>query len=147
MDDYQNVPHIDIGRLLKTVEHQVSQAEEAQKAVAAIVGRASDVDGLVHVEYGPQGLQQLDLRPKAMRLSSGELAEKIKATVQAAAENLQTQVEEAMAEVYGEEDNPMRFLKDPDAVMDQLRSAEAAYDRTFDSVMGELQAINRRLDL
>ncbi|MDR8408569.1 YbaB/EbfC family nucleoid-associated protein [Nonomuraea sp. 3-1Str] len=147
MDEYQNFPGIDVDRLLKIAEQQVAQAEEAQKALSAVVGRASDADNLVHVEFGGQGLRELELRPKAMRLGSEELAEKIKATIQAAVADHQARVEEAMVEVYGEEDNPMRLVKDPDAALDRLRSAEAAYNRTFDSVMGELTAISRRLDL
>lgn len=147
MDGSQNFPGIDVERLLKITEQQVAQAEEAQKALSGVVGRASDADGLVHVEFGGQGMRELELRPKAMRLGSEELAEKIKSTLQAATDDYQARVEEVMAEVYGEEDNPMRLVKDPDAALDRLRSAEAGFNRTFDTVMGELQAIQRRLDL
>ncbi|MBN6056477.1 YbaB/EbfC family nucleoid-associated protein [Nonomuraea sp. RK-328] len=147
MDRYQEYPGIDVERLLQVAERQVAQAEEAQKALSDVVGRASDPDNLVHVEFNAQGVRELELRPKAMRLSSEELAEKIKATIRAAVDDHQARVEEVMVEVYGEEDNPMRLVKDPDASLDRLRSAEAAFNQTFDSVMGELQAINRRLDL
>ena len=46
--------------------------------MADLVGRAQDDDGLVTIAYGSEGLRELQLHPKAMRLSSGELAELIK---------------------------------------------------------------------
>ncbi|MFG1754407.1 YbaB/EbfC family nucleoid-associated protein [Streptosporangium sandarakinum] len=121
--------------------------EELQKSLATLVGRAQDDDGLVIVEYAAEGLRELQLHPKAMRLSSGELAERIKEVLHAATQDLQDQVNAAMAEAFGEEDNPMRLVQDPDAALQQLKSAEAAYNRTFEDVMGELDRIRRRLDL
>ena len=80
--------------------------EEVQKGMAALVGRARDEDGLVTVEYASGGLSELDLHPKAMRLSSGELAEKIKMVVRDAARDLQEQIGTVMGEVFGEETTP-----------------------------------------
>ncbi|MEV7009919.1 YbaB/EbfC family nucleoid-associated protein [Streptosporangium sp. NPDC051022] len=121
--------------------------EEFHREVAGLTGRAQDEDGLVTVTYAAEGLRDLDLHPKAMRLSSGELAERIRLTVHEAAKDLQEQVDAAMSRAFGEENNPMRLLGDPEAALGRVREAEAAYDRTFEDVMGELDRIRRRLEL
>ncbi|MFG3435861.1 YbaB/EbfC family nucleoid-associated protein [Nonomuraea sp. NPDC047897] len=147
MQEFGDFANIDIDKLLKTADGQFARIEELQKSMSTIVGRAQDEDGLVTAEYAAEGLRELDLHPKAMRLSSAELAEKVKQVVQEASEDLQQKISEAMGDVFGEEDNPMRYIKDPDAALEQVRSAEAAYNRTFEDVMGELDRIRRRLDL
>ncbi|MFJ2030186.1 YbaB/EbfC family nucleoid-associated protein [Streptosporangium sp. NPDC087985] len=139
--------NIDIEKLLNGADGQFARMEELQKSMETLVGHASDDDGLVTVEYAAGGIRELVLHPKALRLSASELAEKIKMVIAAAAEDLQKQVNEAMGEVFGEEDNPMRFINDPDAAINQIKDAEAAYNRTFEDVMGELDRIRRRLDL
>jgi DNA-binding protein YbaB len=145
--DFGDFGNIDMDRLLSGVDEQFTKAEELQKAMTALVGRAEDEAGLVVVEYAQEGLRTLDLHPKAMRLSAGELSEKIKAAVQDAALDLQRQVNDLMAEVYGEESNPMRLLENPDRALRQVKQAEASYERAFEDVMGELDRIRRNMDL
>lgn len=139
--------NIDIDKLLKSADEQFVRIQELQKNIPAIVGRAQDDDGLVTVEYGSEGLRDLQLHPKAMRLASGELAELIKVVLQDATRDLQTKISKAMTDAFGEEDNPMKYVNDPDAAMGQIKEAEAAYNRTFEDVMGELDRIRRRLEL
>ncbi|MFI6596334.1 YbaB/EbfC family nucleoid-associated protein [Nonomuraea sp. NPDC050536] len=147
MQEFGDFANIDIDKLLKTADSQFARVEELQKAMADLVGRAEDEDGLVSAGFTAAGLTDLELHPKAMRLSSGELSEKIKQVVRDASDDLQRQINSAMNDVFGEEDNPMRFVDNPDAALEQVRSAEAAYNRTFEDVMGELDRIRRRLDL
>lgn len=137
---------IDVEKLIKSADAQMAKVEEMQESLTALVGRASDEDGLVTVEYSSKGLHELQLHPKAMRLSSGELAELIKETVAAAAADLQRGLNALMGEVFGE-DNPARYAADPEGSMHDIRQARAAFDKTFDDVMGELDRISRRLDL
>jgi DNA-binding protein YbaB len=147
MQEFGDFANIDIDKLLKGADEQFARMEEMQKSMADLVGRAQDDDGLVTVEYAAEGIRELQLHPKAMRLSAGELAEKVKDVIAAATMDLQKQVNEVMAEVFGEEDNPMSYINDPDKAMNQIKDAEAAYNRTFDDVMGELDSIRRRMDL
>jgi DNA-binding protein YbaB len=147
MTGFGNFENIDVDKVLRGAGEHFARVEEVQKGMVALVGRARDEDGLVTVEYTSGGLSELDLNPKAMRLSSGELAEKIKAVVRDAAQDLQEQAGALMGEVFGEEDNPMRYADGPDAALQQAREVEAAYNRTFEDVMGELDRISRRLDL
>lgn len=147
MQEFGDFANIDIDKLLKAADGQFARIEELQKTMTTVVGRAQDEDGLVTVEFGSEGLRELELHPKAMRLGSAELADRIKQVVRDANEDLQRQVSEAMGEAFGEDDNPMRFVKDPEAALHQVKAAEAAYNRTFEDVMGELDRIRRRLDL
>ncbi|MEV0196948.1 YbaB/EbfC family nucleoid-associated protein [Nonomuraea sp. NPDC050691] len=147
MQEFGDFANIDIDKLLKGADEQFARIEELQKSMSTIVGRAQDDDGLVTVEYGSEGLRELQLHPKAMRLSSGELADLIKVVFRDAAADLQTQVSGAMSETFGEDDNPMKYVNNPDEALNKIKEAEAAYNRTFEDVMGELDRIRRRLDL
>ncbi|MFF5212397.1 YbaB/EbfC family nucleoid-associated protein [Streptosporangium sp. NPDC000396] len=142
-----NYENIDVDKILKYTSGHFARVDEVQKTMATVVGRAQDEDGLVTVEYAGNGLRELELHPKAMRLNAGELAEKIKETIRDAAFDLQEQLSQVMAEAFGEEDNPMRFFNNPDAILEQARDAEAAYNKTFENVMNELDRIGSRLGL
>ncbi|MEO3793973.1 YbaB/EbfC family nucleoid-associated protein [Nonomuraea sp. B10E15] len=145
--DFGDFGNIDIDKLLHSLEDQVSKSEQVQKSMGRLVGRGEDDDGLVVVEYAHDGLRTLDIRPKAMRLSSGELSERIKAVLQDAIEDLQRQIDEFMTETYGKEANPMRMIDNPAALLKDVRRAEGSYERAFEDVMGELTRIRRELDL
>ncbi|HEY9524648.1 MAG TPA: YbaB/EbfC family nucleoid-associated protein [Thermopolyspora sp.] len=134
-------------RFMDRADAWLAEDTRLQESLLSLVGRARDEDGLVTVEYGGGGLRELELHPKAMRLSSGELAERIKAVMDEAAADLQRQYLEAMDQVYGEQDNPMRYLSDPDSALAKVRQAEADYNRTFQDVMGQLDHVSRRLGL
>lgn len=137
----------DMERFSERVEARITAVERLQDTLSSLAGRARDEDGLVSVEIGAGGLRELELHPKAMRLSSGELAERIKETMRAASDDLHRQMNGIMAEVLGQEGDQTRFLDDPEAVLAQVREAEAAFDRTAEDVLGELDRISRRLEM
>ncbi|MGI5161058.1 YbaB/EbfC family nucleoid-associated protein [Microbispora sp. CA-102843] len=137
----------DMERFRERADARMAAVERLQVTLSSLVGRARDVDGLVSVEFSGQGLSELELHPKAMRLSSGELADRIKDTMRAASDDLYRQMNQAMAEVLGQEGDQARFLDDPEAVLAQVREAESAFDRTADDVLGELDRISRRLSM
>ncbi|MFI7450708.1 YbaB/EbfC family nucleoid-associated protein [Nonomuraea sp. NPDC049714] len=136
---------MDLDRVLKNADAQMARIGDLRQVLTELVGRAADQDGLVQVEMGNAGLRSLQLHPKAMRRTSGELAELIQAVIAEAADDLRRKVTESMQELFGDE-NPMRFADDPDGPMAQVREAEAAYNRTFDDLMGELDQIRNRME-
>ncbi|MFG1703419.1 YbaB/EbfC family DNA-binding protein [Nonomuraea sp. M3C6] len=140
MTDFGDFGNIDMDKLLHGVDLQVAKAEELQKAMTRLVGRGEDEDGLVVAEYAQEGLRTVDIHPKGMRLSAEELSEKVKIAVSEATADLQRQVGELMAELFGEQGSPEAMLK-------RVNRAEASYDRAFEDVMGELDRIRRDLDL
>ncbi|MEU8172932.1 YbaB/EbfC family DNA-binding protein [Microbispora hainanensis] len=137
----------DVERFQERVDARITAVERLQTTLSSLVGRARDEDGLVGVEVSARGLSELELHPKAMRLSSGELAERIKETMRAASDDLYQQMNRVMADALGEEGDQSRFLDDPEAVLAQVKEAESAFDRTAEDVLGELDRISRRLGL
>ncbi|GAB2916228.1 hypothetical protein GCM10027203_14710 [Nonomuraea fastidiosa] len=136
---------IDIDQLVKDSESRMARVAALQETLGGLVGRAQDEDGLVTVEMGQTGLKDLILHPKAMRLTSGELAERIKRAFEEAAADLQRQLSEVMEEEFGE-NNPMRFATDPESQMELVRRAESVANRMFEDAMGELDRIRNRME-
>lgn len=148
MQGFGDFANIDIDKLLRKADEHFARMEEFHKDMGSYVGRAQDEHGMVVVEYGQEGLRELYLHPKALRLPSGDLADLIKTAVKDATQDLQRQITEGMNAAFGDsEDNPMQYINDPEAATKHLKAAEAAYNRTFDDVMGELDSIRRRLEL
>ncbi|RCG32635.1 YbaB/EbfC family DNA-binding protein [Sphaerisporangium album] len=147
MTEFGDFANIDVEKLLSGAQQQFARMAELQRRLPELVGRAQDKDRLVTVEYGAEGLRELELNPRAMRLASTDLAELIKTVTRLAAQDLGVRTNEVMEEVFGAEENPMRLLNDPDAALAGAKEAEAAYNRVFDDVMGELNRVRRRLDL
>ncbi|MFC6087175.1 YbaB/EbfC family nucleoid-associated protein [Sphaerisporangium aureirubrum] len=145
--DFGDFANIDVEKLLRGTQEQFARLEELQRRTGTLTGSASDGNRLVTAEYTQAGLYDLRLDPRAMRLPSGELAELIKQVIAAAAEDLREKAVALMTEVFGDQDNPMKLLEDPQAALAKVKEAEAVYDRTFDEVMAHLDTIRRRLDL
>ncbi|WP_431915733.1 YbaB/EbfC family nucleoid-associated protein [Nonomuraea jabiensis] len=137
---------LDINRILRNADQQMARAGEFQQVLQDLTGHAQDEDGLVTAECGSTGLKELVLHPKAMRLNSADLAERIKAVIAEANADLQRRVSEEMGNVFGEENNPMRFAQNPEGGLELVRQAEAAYNRTYEDLMGELDRIRQRME-
>ncbi|MFI6391845.1 YbaB/EbfC family nucleoid-associated protein [Nonomuraea sp. NPDC050547] len=136
----------DLDKVMRSAERQFAKVGELQQTLSELVGRAQDEDGLVFVEYTSAGLSELTLHPKAMRLSSGELADRIKLLISEAIAHLQGQIAEAMDKAFGDQ-NPMRYANDPDGMLAEVRMAESAYNRVVEDAMGELDRIRDRMDM
>ncbi|MEU6778004.1 YbaB/EbfC family nucleoid-associated protein [Nonomuraea angiospora] len=137
---------LDIDRILRNADQQMARAGEFQKVLQDLTGHAQDEDGFVKAECGSTGLKELFLHPKAMRLNSADLAERIKAVIAEANADLQRRISEEMGNVFGEENNPMRFAQNPEGGLELVRQAEAAYNRTYEDLMGELDRIRQRME-
>ncbi|MFI9550146.1 YbaB/EbfC family nucleoid-associated protein [Nonomuraea endophytica] len=137
MREFEEFADLDIDKLLKGADEQFARMAEFQKKLDSYVGRAQDEHGMVTVECGQEGVRELHLHPKALRMPSVELADLIKAMLNEAARDLQRQVNEGMSAEFGDVEDSATHVKE----------AESAYNRTFDDVMGELARIRRRLEL
>lgn len=147
MQGFGDFASIDIDKLLSGMDDQFARLEEFQRVVGDCVGRAEDEDGFVVVEYGQTGVRELTLHPKAMRLSSGELADLIKQVLAEATDDFQRRLTEMAGEVFGEKDNPLKAAENQDAMIDEIKRVEKVYDQAFNDVMGELDRIRRRYQL
>ncbi|MGA4990502.1 YbaB/EbfC family DNA-binding protein [Nonomuraea bangladeshensis] len=144
MQEFGDFAKIDVDKLMKGIDDQLGRLEKFQESVGECVGRAEDENGFVKVEHGQNGVQLLELHPKAMRLSSGELAELIKTTLAEATADYQRAFAAMMTDILGQD---VDLAKSPEAMLDDVKQAEEIYDRAFTDVMGELDRIRRRLEL
>ncbi|PZG17906.1 YbaB/EbfC family DNA-binding protein [Nonomuraea aridisoli] len=147
MQEFGDFAKVDLEKLVKGADEQLALLGTFSERAASCVGRAQDEDGFVTVEYGQEGVRELELHPKAMRLSSGELAEMIKATLRDATDDFQRRLTQEAGELFGQESNPLRLLSDPASIIGKAKEAEPLYDRAFEDVMGRLDKIRRRLEL
>ncbi|SEU36847.1 hypothetical protein [Nonomuraea wenchangensis] len=144
MQEFGDFAKIDVDKLMKGIDDQLGRLGKFQESVGECVGRAEDENGFVKVEYGQDGVQLLELHPKAMRLSSGELAELIKATLAEATADFQRAFSDMMVDTLGQD---VDLSRNPEKLLEDVKQAEEIYDRAFTDVMGELDRIRRRLDL
>lgn len=85
--------------VIEVLRAQAERAAEIRRQLAELVGEARSEDTLVSAVVGAQGLQELVLEPKAMRMPSAELAETIVGLTQRARENLEARRAERAAEL------------------------------------------------
>jgi len=147
MREFGDFAKIDMEKLVNSFDHHLARLADFQKDIEACVGHAQDEYGLVTIEFGHQGVRELELHPKAMRLSSGELAELIKTVLQDAATDFQNRMYEKAGEAFGEEDNPMKLYRDPEAALSKIKEAETVYNSGFEDLMGRLDRIRRQMEL
>jgi DNA-binding protein YbaB len=140
--------NIDVDKLLNGAQERISRVQEMQERLADLAGQAEAAEGRIKATYTMAGgLTGLEIDPRALRMGSKDLADTVRSTVQEAAQDLQRQIAEAMSDVFGEKDNPMNLVGDQNAAVAKAKEAQAAYDRTMQDVMGELDAVRKRLGL
>jgi DNA-binding protein YbaB len=148
VEGFGDFANIDVDKLLSGAHERMARVQDMQERLADLLGQAEGADGRVKATYTMAGgLTDLDIDPRALRMGSKDLAAAIKSTVHEASQDLQRQVAEVMSEVFGEADNPMKLVGDRDAAVAKVQEAQAAYDRTMQDVMGQLDAVRKRLGL
>lgn len=148
MSEFGDIADFDMEKLIRFSDQYAERAQEMQNRFAALVGRATSRDGRVKVAYTTgDGVSELHIDPRAMRMRSAELAETIKTLIREATQDLHRQINELMAETFGEENSPMNLRKSRDALRERVDRASAAYHRALNDSLGELERIRRELEL
>lgn len=148
MTQFGDFANINVDKLVNEAQQRFARLSELRERMSTFEGHAQTEDGRIRATYtATGGLTHLHLDPRAMRMGSEELAETIVSVVQQAARDLQEQNHQAMTEVFGEDENPMRYLTDQQAIQDRANEMQRNFNRTMNDVMGELDRVRRRLGL
>ncbi|RJL30026.1 YbaB/EbfC family nucleoid-associated protein [Bailinhaonella thermotolerans] len=143
MEGFEN---IDVDALVNRIPQHMAALQDATERMAKVTGSAEDERRLVYAEYSAEGLRELEIRPKALRLPAEDLSQLVKQVLHEALADFQRNTAEVMNDVFGGSSGPGELLRDPEAAMERLREAEATYDRAFEDVMGEFTRIRRELE-
>lgn len=86
-------PYARLQEMKATFESTQSRVAEIQASIAALTVEAEDPDGQLRATVGAAGVTDLHISPRAMRMASEELAERLVALIQRANADLQQQVQ------------------------------------------------------
>jgi DNA-binding protein YbaB len=148
MSEFGDLANLDLEKLIRVSEEQSARVQEMQERAAELTGVASSKDGRITVTCTVNGgVTDIQIDPRAMRMPAADFAETLKTLIREATADLHRQLSGLMAETYGEDANPMALAQNQEAVQQKIQDAAAAYDRTLDDAMSELQRIAKRLGL
>lgn len=86
-------PYARLQEMKSMFENTQSRVAEIQEAIAALSLEAEDPDGQLRATVGASGLTDLFISPRALRMGSEELAERLVALIQRTNADLQKQVQ------------------------------------------------------
>lgn len=135
------------------IQHYIDQAEQELKEneralgafrsiepqLAALVGEGFGADGRIRATWTQQGLQDLDIDPRALRLTSDIVSREIKAAIQEATRDLQSQTA-ALVDSLGVATPEM---PDPAEVQRQMAGLREELMGAFRVSAGELDRVAR----
>jgi DNA-binding protein YbaB len=148
MSEFGDLANLDLEKLIRVSEEQSARVQEMQERAAELTGVAGSKDGRIKVTCTVNGgVTDIQIDPRAMRMPAADFAETLKTLIREATADLHRQLSGLMAETYGEEVNPMALAQNQEAVQQKIQDAAAAYDRTLDDAMSELQRIAKQLGL
>lgn len=130
--------------LMRNQQAQMAAVNEMLEKVNATVGEASSQDDRIHVEWSEgDGVRLLELNPRALRLSSDELAAEIRDVVNRARADASAKVAEA---VEGAEGLPS--ADDAQSMIDEMPKVQGFLDdvlRDTSRLGGELEHLVERM--
>lgn len=134
----------DFEEILRASERHVAKSEELQRRSAALVGRAESKDGRVSVGWTDNGLSDLIIDPRAMRLGSGELATEIVKTTERAKADLARQQKELSDEVLGPDNfDPLSSLPDAEALQSTVQQMQSMLNGTLNDTSAILDQLRK----
>ena len=141
--------NIDPDRALEDAQRKAEMLSGIQDELTTVVGRAESPDGHVQAAFSAsEGLTELVLNPRVMRMASVDLAEQIKNVIQEAAQDMQRQLTAQMTRWFeGEGENPMDFVSDPQKSDAKIRDIQQSLTNTLNDLNGEMERMRRKLGL
>jgi DNA-binding protein YbaB len=148
MSEFGDLANLDIDKLLRISEDYSAKAQKLQERTADLKGHAESKDRRIKVTCTVNdGVTDIDIDPRAMRMPAATFAETLKTLIHEANADLHGQLNELMTETYGADANPLAFKENQKAAQEKVEQAAAMFDRTLEDAMTELQRISKQLGL
>jgi hypothetical protein len=80
-------------------------------------------------------------------MPAANFAETLKTLIHEANADLQSQLSDLMAEIYGADANPLAFEQNRKAAQEKVEAAASMFDRSLGEAMTELERISKQLGL
>lgn len=133
----------DLEKILRASEQHLSDSKRLQERIGKITGRAKSADGRVTVHWDGEGLNKLELDPRAMRMTSADLAEAIATTAQQAKQDLDRQSDALMEEVFGPEHNPLNATPSQEEMESKLDELQDMFGDTLKDVTNVMEQLRK----
>ena len=122
--------------IVRAQQERMAKAQELQRATAEITGVAASEDERIKVTFSESdGLRDLVLDPRVLRLPSEDLAHEIIRIVNQARDDARKQLQQLVA------DSAQDGLPDPESVLEKMPEIE----RSVDELMRDSQAMTHQL--
>ncbi|MEV0403933.1 YbaB/EbfC family nucleoid-associated protein [Actinoallomurus sp. NPDC050550] len=147
LPDVGKVFGLDIAGLADQAQDQASKAAELQRRISGLVGHAETADGRIRLSFSPdEGLSELRIDPRAMRLGSEELAETIRELTRQAMRDLAGRKQEAARELFGIDFEPEAAKPDPEAMRRALHGVSAVVESTGQEMLTLVERLRRGVE-
>ncbi|GAA1807687.1 YbaB/EbfC family nucleoid-associated protein [Actinomadura chokoriensis] len=144
MFDVEAMLGIDIAGAAQSAQRMAEKSVELQERLAGLTGEAETPDGRVRVVFSPEeGLPEVHIDPRAMRMGSEELAATISRLSREAVQDLQRRKQEIAGEVYG--DDAAADVPKPEALKETLRGMDDIVQALSRDANAMLDQIRRQM--
>ncbi|MGI5166774.1 YbaB/EbfC family nucleoid-associated protein [Spirillospora sp. CA-253888] len=133
--------------VIKELRSWSDNAAAVQEKLNDVTGTATSKDGYITVTFTPQdGLRDLEINPRAMRMASSDLAAAIKEAIREATRDMQQNLQNAMSASRGSE-GIQEMLKDPSKIAENAKKSQEMFDKTMKDALSGLEDLRRQLKL
>lgn len=129
---------MDVDEQLRDMRRTADGIRNARERIAGLTGTGSAADGRVRVTWtAGTGLDQLYIDPRAMRMSSDDLAAAAKAAIVAAISDLRGQTAEVLQEETG---------VPPDGAVSRIADLRESFDREMNEIAARIDGARRQME-
>jgi DNA-binding protein YbaB len=139
---------MDFNEVLRNSRERMAKVSEARERMAGLIGRAESADGRITVaSTAEDSLAELRIDPRAMRMGSEELAAAIREVARLARQDLDRQAKEITDEVYGDDQNPMDALRDPERMKKDLADMQEMFGKAGNDAQAMIDQLRKGLGI
>jgi len=148
MSEFGDLASLDIDKLMRMSEQYAARADELRDRIRLVEGTAASEDKKVKVTCTAEGgVEDLFLDPRALRMPAAELAKTIKDLIREANQNLQSGMNDVIAELMGEDATPRALHEQQNILQKRVEAAAASHQKVMNDAFGELERMRQELGL